>query len=295
MLTRRACLSGLAAGAFCARFAAARGATPARIVAADWAAAESLLALGVVPLAVSDTTTFREWLPEIALPPSVLDLGSRAEPNLELLTELRPDLILVSNWQANLLGLFRAVAPAETVSIIMPRTDPMENARAALRAIADRIGRQGEATTYLAAFEAALRMAGEDGHLSRTRPVYIGVLHENGTQIFLYGPGSWVQSLMNRLGLRNALTSPTSAFGNALVDLAQLAATPDAALLYLDQGERTRRAELALRNSTLWQALPMVAQKRVRAIPPFYALGGIPSIWRCARLLSNALSDRSDG
>ncbi|GGF58243.1 ABC transporter substrate-binding protein [Azorhizobium oxalatiphilum] len=287
-LSRRSCLTALLSAALCPLPASAQAAP--RIAAADWAGAESLLALGIAPLAVSDTGTYRDWLPEIPLPDGVPDLGSRAEPNMEQLAALRPELILISNWQANLKGLLGALGPTETISIIVPRTDPLENARTALTRLGARLGREREAAAYLAAFDAALDgFARTMARQAEPHPVYVGVLHENGTQVFLYGPGSWVQTVMDRLGLRNALDRPTSAFGNALVDLAQFAATPEATLLYLDQGARTRRAERLLSRSTLWQALPMVQAGRVRAIPPFYALGGVPSVWRCVRLLSDAL------
>lgn len=267
-------------------------ASPApRVASADWAAAESLLALGVTPVAVADTAVYRQWLPEFELPPGVRDLGSRAEPNLELLAELAPERIFISNWQAGFADLIDRIAPTQAITVIDARTDAMDNARAALIQIAQATGRQEAAQAYLAAFDAALGASTDTLARGVSRPVYVGVLHENGTQLFLYGKGSWVHSLMLRLGLRNALKRPTSAFGNARVDLAELADTPDAILLYLDQGPRTRRAERALGASTLWPRLPMVSGGRTLAIPPFYALGGVPSIWRTMRLLAAALAD----
>lgn len=294
--SRRSCLAGLLSAMLCPLPIIAHAGAMPRVAAVDWAGAESLQALGAVPLAVSDVATYREWLPGLILPAGVPDLGSRAEPNVELLTALRPELILVSNWQASLRSVLGGIAPIEMVSIIVPRTDPLENARTALRTLSAHLSRPAEAEAYLAAFDRTLDdLARAMPDRVRERPVYVGVLHEAGTQIFLYGPGSWVQSLMLRLGLRNALTRPTSVFGNALVDLAELAASPDAVLLYLDQGQRTRRAERALARSTLWQTLPMVREGRGRAIPPFYALGGIPSAWRCARLLHGALAQPARG
>lgn len=270
-----------------------RFAAVARFAAADWGAAETLLAAGIVPVAMAETALYRQWLPEIALPAGVVDLGSRVEPNLELLAALRPDRIFVSNWQASLAGRLRRIAPVETVAIVGGGRSPFDNAVAALV----RAGRMGgpaadaRASAYrrdfardLAAF--AGRLAGR-----ALPPLLIGVLHENGSQLFVYGPGSWVHEILVRLGLRNALRRPTSAYGNALIDLSQLAGDPDAALLYLDQGDRTRRAERRLRTSTLWRRLPMVEQGRVTAIPPFYALGGVPSMRRCARVVAEALLD----
>ncbi|MET0313215.1 MAG: ABC transporter substrate-binding protein [Hansschlegelia sp.] len=261
------------------------------IVAVDWAAAESLLALGVAPRAVADVSVYREWLPEIALPPEVLDLGSRADPNFELVASLRPDRILISNWQANLKEQFERIAPTETIAIIAPPSSPLRNAAQALLQVARPLGRSGEAERYLAAFEDAL--GGLAARRSSGRAVIVAILHENGRQLYAYGEGSWVHDVLVRLGIRNALKARTSRFGNALINLAQLADYSEARLLYLDQGERTRRAEEALSRSTLWGRLPIVIRDDVRSIPAFYALGGLPSAWRCARLIANALNNES--
>ena len=268
---------------------------PRRIVATDWAAAESLLAVGIVPLAVADTEVYRQWLPALPLPDAVLDLGSRAEPNLELTAWLHPDNILISNWQTSLAGQFQRIAPTRKVTIIDPPSSPLANARLALRQIGDLVARESQAEKYLSAFEDALSASADDLRSQEEKNIIVGVLHENGRQIYAYGTGSWVDEVMVRLGLRNALTVPTSRFGNALVDLARLAGSPAAHLLYLDQGVRTRRAEYILGRSTLWGNLPIVKEGRVRPIPVFYPLGGIPSALRCAKVLTTALIRKNDG
>lgn len=289
-LTRRHFMATFACAAGALTSPSSRAGTPRRIVTADWAAAESLLAIGLVPLAVADAEVYRQWLPGITLPEDVLDLGSRAEPNLELIAWLHPDEILISNWQASLAGQFERIAPTQKVTIIDPPSSPLENARRALRQISRFDSREDEAEHYLAAFDDTLSASAASLKDEQSKDVIVGVLHENGRQIYAYGKGSWVHEIIGHLGLRNALGVQTSRFGNALIDLAQLAQTPAAHLLYLDQGDRTRRAEFALARSTLWQTLPMVKQGRVKAIPVFYPLGGIPSAMRCARVLATAVT-----
>ena len=58
---------------------------PNRIVALEWLPVELLLALGIVPYGVADTINYRLWVSEPPLPDSVIDVGLRTEPNLELL------------------------------------------------------------------------------------------------------------------------------------------------------------------------------------------------------------------
>ncbi|HAB72972.1 MAG TPA: Fe(3+)-hydroxamate ABC transporter substrate-binding protein FhuD, partial [Pantoea sp.] len=68
-----------------------------RIIALEWLPTELLLALGVAPLAVADTRNYNIWVGEPPLPPQTVDVGLRTEPNLELMTQLHPSLILCSN------------------------------------------------------------------------------------------------------------------------------------------------------------------------------------------------------
>ncbi len=72
------------------RGAQAADVDPQRVVALEWLPAELLLALGVTPYGVADIPNYRLWVNEPALPDSVIDVGLRTEPNLELLTQMKP-------------------------------------------------------------------------------------------------------------------------------------------------------------------------------------------------------------
>lgn len=74
--------------------------TPKRIVALDFNYTEDLLALGITPVGVADidSPTGFNTLVNIqpALGPEVVDVGGRQGPNLEIIAELQPDLILTN-------------------------------------------------------------------------------------------------------------------------------------------------------------------------------------------------------
>ena len=89
---------------------AAAGTVP-RIATVDWTIAETLLALGVTPLAMGDVNSYRAWVGEPRLPAEVIDIGLRAQPNRELLAELKPDLILISPLAAPLAPTLSRIAP----------------------------------------------------------------------------------------------------------------------------------------------------------------------------------------
>lgn len=81
---------------------------PQRIVALEWLPAELLLALGVTPYGVADIPNYNLWVNEPALPSSVIDVGLRTEPNLELLTQMKPSFIV---WSADMGRRREAGAP----------------------------------------------------------------------------------------------------------------------------------------------------------------------------------------
>src|SRR5690606_35731439 len=84
---------------------------PRRIIALTWKAAEQVLELGIMPLAVADADNYREWVVRPELPVSVPSAGTRLEPNLELLVELKPDLILISPVLADMQAQLARIAP----------------------------------------------------------------------------------------------------------------------------------------------------------------------------------------
>jgi len=292
MVRRRFCLG--MAGQLAMMLAGAAHAAPAagqRVACTDWAAAETLALLGNMPIAVPELQVYRQWLPDPALPAGTVDLGARSEPNLEVLSALAPDLIYISSWQAGMLPIFRRIAPVNVVKLFDARDDPYAAMLELLLRAGRASGRSALARRRLAEFDALLdQLRSKITAAGIHRPVYVAILHENGAQAYVYGRGSWVDTIIGKLGLRNAWTAPSTFYGNSLVGLPALASEKDAAILYLDQGARTQRALRSLRDSTLWRGLPAVANGRAVMIPAFFALGGAPSAARCARLLAAAMT-----
>ncbi|HCT5143128.1 TPA: Fe(3+)-hydroxamate ABC transporter substrate-binding protein FhuD, partial [Klebsiella pneumoniae] len=87
LITRRRLLIAMALSPLLWQMRGAQAADvdPQRVVALEWLPAELLLALGVTPYGVADIPNYRLWVNEPALPDSVIDVGLRTEPNLELL------------------------------------------------------------------------------------------------------------------------------------------------------------------------------------------------------------------
>lgn len=98
-LTRRRLLTAMALSPLLWQMNMAQAAAidPRRIVALEWLPVELLLALGITPYGVADVPNYKLWVSEPPLPDSVIDVGLRTEPNLELLTEMKPSFMV---WSA---------------------------------------------------------------------------------------------------------------------------------------------------------------------------------------------------
>ncbi len=82
-----------------------------RVIALEWLPTELLLALGVNPLGVADVHNYNVWVGQPPLPAGVVDVGLRTEPNLELMTQMHPSLILCSNGYGPPKDKLRRIAP----------------------------------------------------------------------------------------------------------------------------------------------------------------------------------------
>ena len=84
---------------------------PQRIASLNWTLTEQLLELNTKPLAMTDQAGYNIWVRQPALPAGIEELGSRSEPNLEKLIQLKPDLILINEVHSSLLPRLEKIAP----------------------------------------------------------------------------------------------------------------------------------------------------------------------------------------
>ncbi|WP_029004558.1 ABC transporter substrate-binding protein [Azorhizobium doebereinerae] len=284
-LSRRRLLAGLAAAALVP--AAARAAAPAvRVATLDWALLETLLAIGVTPVAAAELVLYRQVVVEPELPAAVADLGLRGTPNYEALRLLRPDLIFGSNYTSWADPKLRLIAPVENISIYGPGARPYAAAEAATLAVGARTGRTGAAEALVAGARARLaalkaRLAGGDG-----RPVLVINLGDD-RHFRVFGADSMFGEVLERLGLANAWTAGTRYSATAPMGLEVLAQIGEAWIAVLPPVPAPARKMLA--GGGFWHALPNVRAGRVVELAPVDPFGALPAGLRFARLLAEAL------
>src|SRR5262245_36288925 len=94
----------------------AAAASSPRVVALEWDGVEDALALGVTPVGGADLRGYRAFVSP-TIPSSVQDVGTRQEPSLERIAQLKPDVIVVPSYRAGKnLGTLRKLAKRVVVT-----------------------------------------------------------------------------------------------------------------------------------------------------------------------------------
>ncbi|RUU79541.1 ABC transporter substrate-binding protein [Mesorhizobium sp. M7A.F.Ca.MR.362.00.0.0] len=263
-----------------------------RVAAIDWGMLETLLALGIEPVAATELIQFRKIAVEPAVPQSVTDLGLRGAPNYELLRIVAPDVIVISNFYEYQRPMLERIAPVFAQTVYEAGVPPYVLAEAATLALGEKLGRQAEAERY--ADETADEIARLRGTLPRAsgRPVFVISLGDS-RHFRAFGRDSMFGDVLTLLGLVNAWTDETSYSAAAPVGLEALARVPEASILIVsplpaDVGR-------SLPTNALWNALPAVRQNRVAVLEPVNHFGCLPSARRFARLATAALAGQAHG
>ncbi len=256
-----------------------------RIATVDWTIAETLLALGVTPLAVGDAGPYQAWVGEPRLPAGVVDIGLRTQPNRELLAELKPDRILISPLAAPLAPTFSRIAPVSTIALYDGQTDLWQRLHEVTLTLARMVGKTAEGERLLAGLDRDL--ASMQAGLPADLPPLLVVQFIDERHVRVFGRHSLFDAVMTRLGLRNGWQEQTNDWGFSVVSIEQFMTLPTARLVVVDPipvGVSER-----LQEPGLWQHLPLVRQAPVLHLPAVWSFGGVLAARRFAGLLSDAL------
>lgn len=256
-----------------------------RIATVDWTIAETLLALGVTPLAVGDAGPYQAWVGEPRLPAGVVDIGLRTQPNRELLAELKPDRILISPLAAPLAPTLSRIAPVGTIALYDGQTDLWQQLHEVTLTLARMVGKTVEGERLLAGLDRDL--ASMQAGLPADLPPLLVVQFIDERHVRVFGRHSLFDAVMTRLGLRNGWQEQTNDWGFSVVSIEQFMTLPTARLVVVDPipvGVSER-----LQEPGLWQHLPLVRQAPVLHLPAVWSFGGVLAARRFAGLLSDAL------
>lgn len=253
-----------------------------RIAALEWLPVELLVALGVMPLAVADIHNYNLWVQDPPLADSVIDVGQRTEPNLELLQQLNPSLILLSKGYGPAARKLQPIGPTMEFSFNDGSGKPLTVAKNALQQLAQRLGLEVRATQHLHQLDAFLQDARRRLQGYRQQPLLLFSLL-NSRHVLVIGQQSLFQEVMDQLGIENAWQGETNFWGTAVVGIERLATIKNARAIYFDHGNQAMMDKVSA--TPLWQALPFVRQGQLWQMPAVWFYGATLSAMRFCRLL----------
>ena len=285
-IDRRTLLCGL--GLLGVAPATAAAAAPPRIASLDYGLAETLLALGVAPIAVAGARDWHRWVVEPALPAAVADLGSPLAVNLELLSLLEPDLILSTDFVQRQEPALARIAETRRITLYEEGAIPLERAREAALTLGGMLSREAAAEALLGEADRFFEHCRERAARLAVPPLlFVSFLDSPHARV--YGGTGLYQSVLDRIGLPNAWQGETNYWGFATIGLEQLATNEDVHLVAIEPMDADVR--LALDASPLWTRLPFVEAGKFSTLPPVMMFGALPSAMRFARLLVDHLEE----
>ncbi|MCV0427851.1 MAG: ABC transporter substrate-binding protein [Roseibium sp.] len=283
-IDRRKFLKGIWCLAAGASLPASASSTP-KIVSLDYAAAETLLAIGVTPAGVQSSDRWDRWVVEPELPRSVVNVGQDLVANLEVIASLRPDLIITTPYTDALRSRLERIAPVYMVSVYDQTGTPLVNAFQETRELGRLAGIAAEAEDYLRSADVEFdtlrsRLAGKN------QPPVALVNFMDDRHVRVYGASGLYQDVLDRLELNNAWTRPTNYWGFATVGLEELAraAPPEMHLIAFEP--MVEEIKPTLETSPIWRSMPVVQEGNFKVFPPVLTFGMVPSALRFARLIT---------
>lgn len=257
-----------------------------RVAAIDWAMLETLMALGIAPIAATELIQFKSDAIEPVIPLEVVDLGLRGSPNFELLHLLKPELILTSPFYTRHLGALQSIAPVLSLPFYVRGEPPYQKAIDALHQLGAQVNRVPEA---VAAAGEALSQLDEGRSRLRpfaARPTYL-INVGDARHVRIFGTDSMFGDVLQRLGLPNAWADRSRFTFAAPVPIENLAAVPEARIVIIS--DIPVEARRGLSESMIWNSLEAVRHGRVLKLANINPYGGLTAAMRFKRLLDAGL------
>lgn len=233
---------------------------PERVVVLDTGELDSAISLGVTPVGAVTTAVSDDFLSYLAEDAEGVEVvGTIAEPNLEAIAALEPDLILSNELRhEDLYDQLSQIAPtvfAEFVGVTWKDN---------LRLAAEALGAEDEAAAALERYEQRADEVGQEvGDPADTTVSAIRFVE--GT-IRVYTPESFIGTVLTDVGL-DQLQLPTTDYPTfAELSAEELMQVDADIVLYASYGEADDSGEAAVVAGPLWPRLTAVQEGRAFAV-----------------------------
>ncbi|WP_373941139.1 iron-siderophore ABC transporter substrate-binding protein [Vibrio chagasii] len=265
--------------------------TPKKVVALDWVLSETVLSLGVELEGIADAKGYQQWVVKPELNQDVTDVGSRREPNLELLTKLKPDVILISEHMAAAYHQLNKIAPVLVYSVYSQKKQPIESATAITLSLGKLFDQEQRAQQIIADTKQRLHDNGEKIQAAGNsdKPL-IFARFINDKTLRIHNQGSLAQATIQAMGLKNDWQEPTNLWGFSTTGVVRLAEHQQTNVMLF--GPLTENEKNQLTQSALWQAMEFTRTDSVYELPSIWTFGGLIAAQRFSDHITELLTQK---
>ena len=265
------------------------GKPPEKVIALDWALTETVLSLGVNPIGVADVQGYQSWVKKPELNDSAMDVGSRREPNLELITELKPDVILISQHMSSMYEKLNAIAPTLVYTVYSNKKMPLVSAKEITLQLGKLLNKEQQAQDVIAKTEQRLSDNGDKIRRiqSNNKPLLF-IRFINDKTVRVHSDGSLAQATISEMGLVNSWHEATNMWGFTTAGFEALAQHQQSNVLIFGPLKETEKKQLT--QSVLWQAMAFSRTNSVYELPAIWTFGGLISAQRFSDNITQQLT-----
>ena len=270
--------------------------TPERVVLLDTHSFSIMMELGIEPVGVQSWEE-DEWVGEgkifweayypgiTQMWPDVVNTGN--EPNLEVITQLEPDLIIAPSWGSEIYDDLSEIAPTILFTDEPPEgsgLDQLEAAERVTMGIADALNRHEEGVAMIERMHAELEENSaklEEAGIKGKKFVFAQTWTEDDSSVFIrvWTGVSKGSIILEEMGIANAAPNPEGALPDGRWDAVGLEGLstldgPDVHFMYMPSGDDDAIADQWTDNP-VWNNLSFVKEGRVYNLGPnLYMYGG---------------------
>ncbi|MFD7657912.1 ABC transporter substrate-binding protein [Actinosynnema sp. NPDC059797] len=267
-----------------------------KVVALEWAEAEMVASLGVMPVGVADVAGYQAWDKATPLDGSVKDVGTRNEPSVDSIVALDPDVVIMAQGRDTTLAERLEQYVPVVVTKASDASRNFDRLREDLNLVAQAVGKTTEADTLLDEMDQALadgkKAVADKGAAGTPFVMADGWLEGSTVTIRPFGKGSLVSDTAEALGLVNAWTGevdPQWGLGSTDVEGMTAITDPKTVLFYSASEDDVFTTGLA--QNPVWQRLPFVTSgKVVKLEAGTWTFGGPKSVVRVAEQFVKAVT-----
>lgn len=261
----------------------------------DWGVGATLVMMDHPPMAIGDKRTYPTWVDQPELPAQVIDAGIRGQPNVELLAQLQPDLILDTFFYENTRTVYDPSIPVYDIDFGIKNSNTEQRKTwtpfiQATYKIGTLLKKPEYAQRYVDNSKQRIVEAG------RTVRKYIGskkvlvVSFWDARQLQVDTINSYTTLALTTMGLEVEEIGDGSHWGTTSLPIHSLYELPkDTCLVITEPIPETTKYEIA--HSPIWQRSPFFSPDAcVYIIDPVWTNGGINVMVNFAENLAEAVT-----